>query len=212
MYYIWDIFRKEMTNLSIHKQIEKRIRQLKRGTIIVPDDFSNIGGTEVVKKVLLRLEKQGLLNRVAFGIYVYPKQSKLLGTLTPTLDEIAIAIAKRDKARIVPTGLYALNRLGLTTQMVLNAVYLTDGVARKIKIGGGNILFKKAAPKNLAALGEISGLVIQALKAIGKDNVELHEEKRILEILRKETEKNLEHDIVLAPAWIRNIMRKAITQ
>jgi ribosomal protein S19E (S16A) len=199
-----------MKNLSIHKQIEKRIRKLKRGSIIVPGDFSDMGGTEVVKKVLLRLEKQGFLKRAAFGIYVYPKQSKLLGTLTPSVEEIAKAIAKRDKARIVPAGLYALNRLGLSTQMVLNAVYLTDGVARKIRIDGRNILFKKAAPKNLAAKGEISGLVIQALKATGKGKVEPHEEKRILELLQKEKQKNIEHDIALAPAWIRNIMRKAI--
>jgi len=198
--------------LSIHKQIEKRIRQLKKGSIIVPDDFSGIGGTEVVKKVLLRLEQQGLLKRVAFGIYAYPKQSKLLGTLTPTVEEIAEAIAKRDKARIVPTGLHALNRLGLSTQVPVNAVYLTDGAPRKIRINGRSILFKKAAPKNLAAIGEISGLVIQALKAIGMGNVEPHEEKRMLELLKKEKQKNIEHDIVLAPAWIRSIMRKAITQ
>lgn len=199
-----------MSDLSIHKQIEKRIRQLKRGSIIVPDDFRAVGGTEVVKKVLLRLEKQGLLKRVAFGIYVFPKQSKLLGALTPSVEEIAKAIAKRDKARIIPTGLYALNRLGLSTQMVLNAVYLTDGAARKIKINGTSILFKKAAPKNLAAIGEISGLVIQALKAIGNNKVEPHEEKRILEVLKKEKQKNIEHDTALAPEWIRKIMRKAI--
>ena len=200
-----------MSALSIHKQIEKRIRLLKRGSIIVPDDFSEMGGTEVVKKVLLRLEKQGFLKRVAFGIYVYPKQSKLLGTLTPSVEEIAKAIAKRDKARIVPTGLYALNRLGLSTQIVLNAIYLTDGAARKIRVDGRSILFKKAAPKNLAAMGEISGLVIQALKAIGKDKVEPHEKKRVLELLKKEKHKNIQHDIALAPAWIRNIMRQAIT-
>jgi hypothetical protein len=89
-------------------------------------------------------------------------------------------------------------------------VYLTDGAARNIKIGNRTILFKKAAPKNLAAVGEISGLVIQALKAIGKNKVEPHEEKRILELLKKEKQKNIEHDIALAPAWIRNILRKAI--
>lgn len=201
-----------MGDLSIHKQIEKRILKLGRGSIIVPGDFSGLGGTEAVKKVLLRLEKQGFIKRIAFGIYVYPKHSKLLGTLTPSVEEIAKAIAKRDKARIVPTGLYALNRLGLSTQMVLNAVYLTDGAARKIKIDKTSILFKKTAPKNLAAIGEISGLVIQALKAIGKDKVEPHEEKKILDLLKKEKQKNILHDMALAPAWIRNIMRRAITQ
>jgi predicted transcriptional regulator of viral defense system len=114
----------------------------------------------VVKKVLLRLEQKGLLKRLAFGIYLYPKNSKLLGELTPTVEEIASAIAARDKARIIPTGSYALNALGLSTQVPLNAVYLTDGATRKVAIGKRNILFKKTSPKNLSVRGPISSLVI----------------------------------------------------
>ncbi|CAN5182811.1 DUF6088 family protein [soil metagenome] len=199
-----------MNKLSVHKQIQNRVKKLKRGSIIFPSDFAGAAGFEVVKKVLLRLEKQGVLKRLAFGIYLYPEQSKLLGTVTPSIDQIAHAIAKRDKARIMPTGIYALNRLGLSTQVPLKAVYLTDGAPRKIKIDGRNILFKKTTPKNLAATGEISSLVIQALKAIGNGNIDQHEEKRILELLKKEKRKNIEHDIIMAPEWIQKIMRKSI--
>ena len=67
-----------------------------RGAILFPADFADAGSAEVVKKVLLRLEHQGFLKRLAFGIYLYPKQSKLLGSLTPSLEEIAKAIAQRD--------------------------------------------------------------------------------------------------------------------
>ena len=133
-----------MAEISIHKKIENRIKEKGKGAILFPTDFLDLGGTEVTKKVLLRLEEKGFLKRLAFGIYLYPKQSKLLGTLTPTLEEIAKAIAQRDAARIVPTGIYALNRLGLSTQVPLNAVYLTDGAARKVKVGNRNILFKKS--------------------------------------------------------------------
>ena len=199
-----------MTELSIHKQIEKRIKKKGRGAIIFPVDFTDAGGAEVVKKVLLRLEHQGLLVRLAFGIYLYPKQSKLLGSLTPTLEEIAKAIAERDAARIVPTGVYALNRLGLSTQVPLNAVYLTDGAARKVQVGKRNILFKKTSPRNLAAVGPISSLVIQALKAIGDGNVEPNEETKILEVLKKESQENIKNDLSIAPEWIRKIMRKAL--
>lgn len=199
-----------MTTLSNHKQLENRIRKLKKGSIIFPADFADTSNAEVVKKILLRLQKQGMLNRIAFGIYLYPKHSKLLGgAVTPAIDEIANAIAKRDKARIVPTGIYALNRLGLSTQIPLNAVYLTDGAARKVKIDKRTILFKRTTPKNLAAAGEISSLAIQALKAIGNGKVEMHEEKRILDLLKKEKLKNIEHDIALAPEWIKKIMKKA---
>ncbi|MCX6159557.1 MAG: DUF6088 family protein [Ignavibacteriae bacterium] len=199
-----------MNDLSIHKKIKSRIKKRNRGNIIFPTDFATLGGTEVIKKVLFRLEKQGVLKRVAFGIYIYPKQSKLLGTITPSVEEIAAAIAKRDKARIVPTGIYALNALGLSTQVPLNAVYLTDGSARKIVIGKRSIRFKKTTPKNLATIGEINGLVIQALRAIGKNKVEQHQEKYIMELLKKEKKSNIEHDMALAPEWIRRTMRKAL--
>jgi len=201
-----------MAELSIHKQIEARIKKRGRGSILFPADFYTIGSTEAAKKILLRLEKQGMLTRLAFGIYLYPKQSKLLGNITPSLEEIAKAIAKRDKARIVPTGSYALNALGLSTQVPLNAVYLTDGAARKVKVGKRTILFKKASPKNLAAVGTISGLAIQALKAIGEGKVSTNEEQQILKLLKKEPKETLSLDIALAPEWIKIIMKKALTE
>ena len=94
----------------------------------------------------------------------------------------------------------------------MNIVYLTDGSARKIKIGKLRILFKKASPKNVATVGEISGLAIQALKEIGKDKVLDKEIKHIQELLRHEKSTRLEHDIRLAPAWIREIMLPVLKQ
>ena len=198
-----------MADLSIHKQIEACIKKRGRGSILFPADFYSLGSTEAIKKILLRLENHGMLIRLAFGIYLYPKQSKLLGNITPSLEEIAKAIAKRDKARIVPTGSYALNALGLSTQVPLNTVYLTDGAARKVKVGKRTILFKKASPKNLAAVGPISGLAIQALKAIGEGRV-IIEEQQLLKLLKKENQEALKQDIALAPEWIKIIMKKAI--
>lgn len=201
-----------MTEISIHKQIENRIKKGGKGSIIFPADYSEIGSAEAVKKVLLRLEHQGFLQRLAFGIYLYPKKSKLLGSLTPGLEEIAKAIAERDAARIVPTGVYALNRLGLSTQVPLNVVYLTDGASRKVRVGKRFIRFKKTSPRNLAAIGPISRLVIQALKAIGMGKVEPHEERRILEVLKNEKIENIKNDILFAPEWIKKILRKAINK
>jgi len=133
-----------------------------------------------------------------------------LGSPKPSTEAIAQAIAKRDKARIVPTGILALNALGLSTQVPMNVVYLTDGAKRKIDLGKRKILFKNTAPKNLSAIGKISSLVIQALKEIGKDNCTENEIQIILKQLTKEEPYRLEHDIRLAPEWIRVIMRQAI--
>ena len=148
----------------------------------------------------------------AAGMYVRPEIDPYIGKVPPNIEAIAQAIAKRDGARIVPTGVYALNRLGLSTQVPMNIIYLTDGSARKVNIDNRNIVFKRVSPKNVATVGEISGLVIQALRTIGKENVREDEIIKIQELLKKEKPTRLSHDIRLAPSWIRAIMQPILKQ
>ena len=79
-------------------------------------------------------------------------------------------------------------------------------------MGRRKIKFKKTTPKNLLAKGKISRLVIQALKEIGNGKVSEVEEKKIIDLLRKEDEKDLRHDILLAPVWIQKIMKQALNE
>lgn len=195
---------------SIEKQIERFIKKKPKGNLFFPDDFRRYGSSEAVRKALERLTDKKQIVRVAQGIYVRPKESKYIGAIIPSIEEVADAIAKRDKIRTVPTGIYALNALGLSTQIPMKAVFLTDGSPREIKIGNRTIKFKKTTPSNLLAKGKISRLVIQALKEIGNGKVNEEEEYKILELLKKEDIKDLEHDISLAPAWIQKIMKKVL--
>ena len=128
-----------MTN-TIENQIIKKIKKAKRGTLFFVESFLGAGSANSVNKTLERLVAKGELMKVATGIYVLPRKDSIIGVVTPGIEEIAKAIARRDKARIVPTGTYALNRLGLSTQVPLKVVYLTDGAARKIKIGNTTML------------------------------------------------------------------------
>jgi hypothetical protein len=160
---------------------------------------------------LERLAKQEKIMRVGRGIYAIPRKSMFFGRVAPGIEEIAQGIARRDKTRIIPTGLFAENLLGLSTQVPMKAVYLTDGTPRKLMIGKIPLIFKKTSPKNLATWGKLSNLVIQALKSIRKDRVTDFEIEKIVEILKKENPKYLINDLKLAPGWIREIMRKALT-
>ncbi len=193
---------------SIEKQIEKSIKSKPMGTLVSPYDYLSYGSSDAIRKSLERLQDKKVIVRVAQGIYVRPKISKLIGLLVPTAEEVAEAIAKRDRIRTIPTGGYALNALGLSTQIPMNIVLLTDGSPREIKVGKRKIKFKKTTPKNLLAKGKISRLVIQALKEIGNGKVKEEEEKKIIALLKNEDEKDLKHDIALAPVWIQKIMRK----
>ncbi len=195
---------------NIEIQILVKIKKAKRGSLFFMEDFLRFGNSKAISKALERLVEKGEISRVARGIYTRMEKDSILGPVKPGTETIAKAIAKRDKARIVATGVLALNALGLSTQVPMNVVYLTDGAARKINLGKRKITFKKASPKNLTAIGKISSLVIQALKEIGKDNVSEIEKKTILEHLKKEETYRLEHDIRLAPEWIRIIMRQAL--
>ncbi len=193
----------------VENKVAETLTKLQKGSILFVDDFLDFGNSESIKKALFRLKEKGLLIRVAHGIYLYPKKDKDLGVLYPSAEEIAIAIAKRDKARIIPTGIQALNKLGLSTQIPLKVVFLTDGAARSIKIGKRTITFKKASPKNLLAKGEISGLAIQALKSIGQNKIEDDVLIKLVAILKKERKENILHDAKLAPAWINKILMSA---
>lgn len=193
----------------IESKVAEALKNLPRGSILFVDDFLDFGNSENIKKALYRLKEKDLLIRLAHGIYLYPKIDKDIGILYPSAEEIAIAIAKRDKARIIPTGVQALNKLGLSTQIPLKVVFLTDGAARSVKVGKRTITFKKTSPKNLLTKGEISGLVIQALKSIGQHKVENDMLIKLLASLRKEKKETILHDAKLAPAWINRILMSA---
>jgi len=167
---------------SIDVYIIDKIKKARRGSLFFIEDFLRFGNSKAVSKALERLVENNDVTRVARGIYARLEKDPIIGPVKPSTEAIAKAIAKRDKARIVATGPLALNALGLSTQVPMNVVYLTDGAARKISLGKRKIIFKKTAPKNLSAIGSISRLVIQALKEIGKEKVTNNEIEIILEL------------------------------
>lgn len=197
-------------NQSIENKVFNKIKKSKRGTLFFIEDFIRFGASKTISKSLERLTRENELRRLAPGIFYRPEVSELIGELRPDIEEVAKGIARRDRARIVPTGPYALNKLGLSTQIPMNIVYHTNGSARKIKVGNTTITFKKTSPKNVAAIGEISTLAIQALKAIGKDLVSPQEIKHIQQLLENEKPHALEHDIRIAPEWIREILKPTL--
>ena len=177
---------------SVTSKIKQQILNLERGSIFFPDDFVDLGTPEAIRQTLTRFCKEGLIIRIAQGIYCYPEiEEKLgLGILQPSFEHIAEAMAQRDHARIVPTGAYALNILGLSTQVPMNYVYLTDGSKRHVQISNGR------------------GITF-TLKSLKKENIEDWHIKRIRELLQNEQKESVMADFKLIPVWIRNIIKQA---
>ena len=154
-------------NESIEDKILAKSKKCGRGSVFVVGDFISYGNRDAVNKALERLVEKGQMLRVVRGIYCYPKMEKVygLGMVPPSLEDIAKAMAKRDGARIVPTGLYAQYQLGLTQQIPMNIAYLTDGVSRTINLGEGkNIKFKHASPRYFSIRSRLALLLTTALK------------------------------------------------
>lgn len=194
------------TRNSTHSQILRKLSRPVKGKPLFPADFKGMGSEAAIKMALVRIAKEGKLERIAHGIYVVPKVDDRLGKIYPSAEEIAIAIAQRDRATIKPAGAFALHKLGISTQVPMKLVYITDGTARHIKIGKRGVRFKSTSAKNLAFRGEISSLVIQAFKELGRGKVNHEMIKKVKALLRKEKPALLKEDARLAPNWIGRIL------
>lgn len=191
---------------SIGNQILELIQYDKQGQVLFVSDYAHLANAEAVNMAFSRFAKTDQLKRLGKGIYIYPQHDPELGVLYPSLEKIAEAIAKKEKVRIKPTGAYALNRLGISTQVPMKVTYLTDGNSRNIKVGNGALAFKHTTPKKLATEGQITFLAIQALLELGKESVDEKIIKRLTEVLQREGPEVVIKDAKLAPGWVAKIL------
>ena len=192
---------------SYASKIEERISHWKKGKIFFPLDFSDIAQPQTVRKTLTRLCDDKTIVRLGRGIFCIPKVDEKWGTglILPSLEEIAAAVAKCEMIRIAPTGAYALNALGLSTQVSTNIVYVTDGAPRKINIGNGRgITFKHTSDvKLLSFKSELMSLIVASIKEMGEGCLTEKQISIIKEHLAKVEEEDFRHDVKLAPEWVR---------
>lgn len=185
--------------------IISKINRSKKGSIFLPDSFLPID-LQYASNILGQLVKDGVLIRVSQGIYLKPKMTRF-GPLMPTLYEIAEIIAKRDHAKILPYGPVAENYLGFSTQVPMNAVYITNGASRKLRIGKRTLTFKYGVPTNFAYKGKTMPILVLALKSIGKSNITDDTLDTVYGVLKENPEEaTWKEDVKLAPIWIRKII------
>jgi hypothetical protein len=182
----------------------------KAGDILFVSDFRGRGTEAAIRKSLSRLVDKGRLHRLAHGIYYLPKIDPILGELRPSAEQVAQKIAQKEKVHIYPTGVYALNQLGLSTQVPTKLVYLTDGVPRLLTIGKMKVRFKATTPKKLALKGPLSRLIILALDELDTASMSPEHEHRIRELLLQEDPRILKHDLALTSGRIHDYIVKLL--
>lgn len=185
-----------------------RIKAGRNGVVFAATDFLDLGSRDAIDQALSRNSRLGVIRKVARGLYDVPRKDPVLGVLSPKLAAVAQALAQRDAVRLQPSGALAANLLGLSNQVPMRMVFLTDGRARRVQIGKNQIVFRRASSRQMATAGRISGDVIQALRWIGRHHIDDEMVARLRRRLKPDQRNQLLKDLRFAPAWVADIMRR----
>lgn len=191
----------------VEPKVKRRIFGSGRGSLFTPTDFADLGGRDAVDKALSRMAAQGVIRRLARGLYDYPEVHSVLGPLHPAPEAVARALAQRDAVRHQPAGAYAANLLGLSEQVPARIVFLTDGPARTVKLGPMVIVLRRTTPRNMATAGRLSGLLIQAFRYMGKAHIQPEHIRRLRKSLPEKERRALLRDLRYAPEWMQPLFR-----
>ncbi len=193
--------------MTVRKAILRRVRKLRPAAVFTPADFADLGTPYAVGMALARLVRAGSVRRMGQGLYDVPRRDPVLGILSPDTDAIAQALAGRHRMKLQPTGAYAANLLGLSEQVPMMVAYLTDGTPRTVRIGKRQIVLRRTTPRRMAAAGRISGLVMNALRWLGRSHVTEETVRPLSQRLDSKAKRQLLADAHLAPAWVAKWMR-----
>lgn len=186
--------------------LKDKIVSLPDDSILFRSDYPEYH-SEFVGSTLAELTDDGILSKIAQGIYVKPTKSRF-GLVFPSVEKVVQAIAARDNAQILPSGMTALNVLGLSTQIPMNYLYLTSGSERTIKLKNHQVVLKRGVPKNFSYKTRLIALLAQALRTLKQENIGNSELRIIRELISKETDKeNLAKDIDILPIWMKKIIK-----
>ncbi len=181
-----------------------------RGWSFSSADLIHKFSRQEIDNTLSDLVKKAKIRRVSRGIYDYPKYSELLQKeLSPDIDQVAQAYARKFNWKIEVSGDTALNILGLSTQVVGQYIYLSNGSNKKYSLNDGTLLeFKKSSLKNIGFKHKESSLIVQALRALGKDRIT----NQVINTIREQIEPNkfqkILNDTSSATVWIYETIKQ----
>lgn len=185
-----------------------RIQSHGPGWVFTPSDFADLGSRTAVATALMRHKAAGTIRLLGRGLYDVPRVHPALGTLWPAIESVSQALERKDGIRLQPSGVYAANLLGLSEQVPAKVVFLTDGATRTVKVGPTQISLKRTTPRNMAAAGRLSGLLIQAFRSLGAAHITPQRIARLRQDLPVVERAKVLQDLALAPEWMHAHLRE----
>jgi predicted transcriptional regulator of viral defense system len=196
-----------MTTSTINA-ILKRIRAKHRGWVFTPRQFAGLGTRAAIDQALSRLQRSGQIRRLTRGVYEFPKMHPKIGVLSPSPEAIAKALAERTGSRITVSGAKAANLLGLSTQVPMQNLFWTEGPSRTVRIGNQTVTLKHVAPSKMIGAGTEAGIVIQAVRSLGKEGVQEIPVLTLTKQLPRPVKRALRRLTPAAPAWSHPVLNQ----
>lgn len=196
--------------MNVRNSLGKRLMRClktRQGQAVLTRDFLHLGPRAAVDQALSRLARNGTLLRLGRGMYEFPKIGTLFNKPVPqTPDTLIKAWARKNNLRVLPSGAYAANILGLSTQVPAKIVYYTNGSPQTVRLGGLTLHLLNRGPRSMDMREGVSARVVSALQYLGRKNITDIDIARLREIYRPKTEPEWTFNSNLAPVWIRDIM------
>jgi hypothetical protein len=191
---------------SVYHKLRRQVEKQGRGVVFVTREFLELGSRAAVDEALSRLAKEGLIRRLGRGLYYYPRLHPTLGSVPADPDQLAAALARKTGSRLQVAGARAANALGLSDQIAARPVYLTDGHRRAIQVEGQTIEMRHASPRTMAGAGRAEGMVIQALRHLGQEQINAATVERLRQVLTSRERAALRREALNAPGWLIPIL------
>ncbi|MCP5455810.1 MAG: hypothetical protein H7A30_06065 [Thermotogae bacterium] len=195
--------------MNYKQKILERINNLSSNQVFISNDFFDIAEYETIRSTLNRLVEDEKISRIMNGIYYKPKYIDLIGEYeAPSVNEVAKALARKYNWTIAPSGNTALNLLGLSAQVPAKWTYISDGRYADFSFGNIMIEFKHRNNGDISKMSTLTAMVIQAIKAIGKNNVNDEQIDYLKTKLSDKEKKELLKDGKTTSIWVYNVLRK----
>ena len=194
-----------MDKPNILSEIKERILASENGSVFVSADFSDITDNAKVGVCLSRLEVDGTVRRIMRGVY---EKSECNSSIAPLPDKVAHALAKNYGWTIVPCGDTALHLLGLHIQSPNVWIYASDGTYKEYTYDDVTIKFKRTTNRETTKLSYKTALVIQAVKAFGKENIDSNIIYKIGKTLTTVEKEKMLSEARFATSWVYEHIKK----
>ena len=193
---------------SVEQKIVNYIYGKGRGWAFSPKDFSQFGSRGAIDISLHRLLKKGTIRKVMRGIYDYPAFSAFLNEeLSPDIDQVAEANARKFGWQIQPSGPAALNLMGISMQVPGRFVYLSSGPDRSYEIGNIKLQFQHSVLKESGFRLKESAILVQGLRSLSKENITAGVIRDIRKWLDSSLRAKILKDTKTATDWIYQAIR-----